>query len=155
MDDIFGEIIYIIVMLVIFIFTALKKKKGREGEMTEPEREVENPMDEVFSPFKEIFGDDDEEEYEPQPSPTVEGAGRGRTDLKDAPFVKEDYVFTSNTAPGDARRQRKNKKPGRQTFLKSEELLPLEYEETDAGLHEWFDLRKAVIYSEILKRPDY
>ncbi|WP_462318966.1 hypothetical protein [Marinilabilia sp.] len=153
MDDIFGEIIYIIIMLAIFIFSALKKKKGREGESAEPEREVENPMDEVFSPFKEIFGDDDEEEYKPQPAP-VKNEREGKN-LKDAPFVKEDYVFTSNTAPGDARRQRKNKTPGRQTILKSEESLPNEYEETDAGLHDWFDLRKAVIYSEVLKRPDY
>ncbi|PWE00974.1 hypothetical protein [Marinilabilia rubra] len=155
MDGISGEIIYIIIMLVIFIFSALKKKKGRGGEMPEPDREVENPMDEVFSPFKEIFGDDEEEEEKPQPAPVAREFKNGRKDFKDAPFVKEDYVFTSNTSPGDARRQRKNKTPGRQTVLKSEESMPNESEQTDSGLHEWFDLRKAVIHSEILKRPDY
>lgn len=124
--------------------------------MNEPEREVDNPMDEVFSPFKEIFGDDEEEEEKKaEPAPVAEESKKGRKDIKDAPFVKEDYVFTSRTSPGDARRQRKNKKPGRQKVLKSEESLPNEYEQTDAGLHEWFDLRKAVIHSEILKRPDY
>ena len=32
-----------------------------------------------------------------------------------------------------------------------------EYEETDEAshFHGWFDLRKAVVFSEILKRPDY
>jgi len=153
MDDIFGEIIYIVVMLAIFIFSALKKKKAAGSDM--PEREVENPMDEVFSPFKEIFEDEELESPRRETVPPSKPKAETRETLKDAPFVKEDYVFTSNTAPGDARRQRKNKTPGRQTVLKSDYDLPATDETAPQHPLEWFDLRKAVIYSEILKRPDY
>jgi len=157
MDD-FGEIIYIIIMVVIFIFSALKSKKGKRGDAPLPESDSGSPMDEVFSPFKDIF-DDEEEEFrreEPErtspPEPAYEASGR--KDLKDAPFVKEDYVFTANTSPGDARRQRKNKAPGRKTQLQSENDMAYA-DKTGTELVEWFDLRQAVIHSEILKRPEY
>lgn len=160
MDGI-GEIIYIIIMLVIFIFSALKRKKPERNDMPMPEdQESRSPFDEVFSPFKEIFED---EEPVPQKSPQQPIAeeqpvppGKQIRDLKDAPFVKEDYVFTANTSPADARRQRKNRAPGRQEKLKSEEIDALKTEEDGRAVnHDWFKLREAVIYSEILKRPDY
>ncbi len=158
--DGFGEIIYIIVMIVIFIFSALKKKKPKEHEMPAPEdRESENPFDEVFRPFREIFEDEDTQPHESpqkngQPEPAM--TDKGSKNLKDAPFVKEDYVFTANTSPGDARRQRKNRAPGRQEKLKSEEQEGLNREDERGGSgNDWFNLREAVIYSEILKRPDY
>lgn len=162
MDDIFGEIFYIIILLVIFIFSAFKKKKPQEDDMSVPGGEAENPMDEVFSPFKDVFGDEDEEEEEKEEAkksreaagtPVKGSSGRGRKNLEGAPFVKEDYVFTSETSPGDKRRQRKNQAPGRQTSLRSEQDQPEEHW-SDRGV-EWFDLKQAVIFSEILKRPDY
>jgi hypothetical protein len=158
MDGIVGEVIYIVIMLVIFIFSALKSKKGKRGDTPVPERDSDNPMDEVFSPFKDIFDDKEEtsDREEPERAPRSEPAyaTSGRKDLKDAPFVKEDYVFTANTSPGDSRRQRKNKTPGQQKDLQSESDLAYA-DKTGSELAEWFDLRQAVIYSEILKRPDY
>jgi hypothetical protein len=142
-------------MLAIFIFSALKKKKkGRENEIPEPEREMKNPMDEVFSPFKDIFGDE-EAKKKKESAVTPSSPENRKESLRETPFVKQDYVFTSNTLPGDARRQRKNKAPGRQSFLKIEETGSFEGEEAYSEEEEWFDLRKAVIFSEILKRPDY
>lgn len=160
MDD-FGEIIYIIIMVVIFIVSALRKKKPQRDEMPVPEeQESRSPFDEVFSPFKEIFED---EEPTPQESPRKQqpkeepvAVDKGIKNLKGAPFVKEDYVFTASASPTDARRQRKNQAPGRQENLKSEESGTLrEKKEGQANLNDWFNLKEAVIFSEILKRPDY
>ncbi|MFW5754009.1 MAG: hypothetical protein ACOCV9_04330 [Marinilabiliaceae bacterium] len=159
MDDIFGGIVYIVIMLAIFIFSAFRKKKEGDENVPDPEGGRENPMDEVFQPFKDVFSDEEEEEvpYEKQPARTSSPKSRskyfGRTDLDGAPFVKDDYVFTSETSPGDKRRQRKNQKPGQQTSLRSETDQPEKLH--SGGPPEWFDLQKAVIFSEILKRPDY
>jgi len=155
MDGI-GEIIYIIIMVAIFIFSALRKKKPKQDEMPVPEnRESDNPFDEVLSPFKEIFGDDDTASQEQKPQTEPAKADRQEKNLKDAPFVKEDYVFTSRTSPQDARRQRKNQAPGRQEKLKSEESENSREKKAQQNMNSWFNLREAVIYSEILKRPDY
>jgi hypothetical protein len=156
MEKVPGDIIYILVMLAIFIFSALKKKKRvSEDEIPVPEREGKSPMDEVFSPFKDIF-DDEEEEKKKETAATTPSPENRKENLRGSPFVKEDYVFTSNTSPGDARRQRRNRTPGRQPFLKSGETESIEgEEEAYSEEEEWFDLRKAVVFSEILKRPDY
>lgn len=159
MDGI-GEIIYIIIMVAIFIFSALRKKKPQQDDMPVPEdRESGNPFDEVLSPFKEIFGDDDsgsQQQNQQQPQTEPAAVDRQEKNLKDAPFVKEDYVFTSRTSPQDARRQRKNQAPGRQENLKSQESHSREEEEeAQQNINNWFNLRDAVIHSEILKRPDY
>ncbi|MGQ1890187.1 hypothetical protein ACT29H_07065 [Thermophagus sp. OGC60D27] len=158
MDDSFGEIIYIIVMLAIFIFSAFKKKKATGDNI--PQSEVPHPMDEVFSPFDELLETEniDPPRVEPpKEEETVPPAHATRSSVKDYPFVKKDYVFTSNTSPEDLRRQRKNKTSyHRQTHLKSEEDLPIsEGDPTASHPFRNFDLRKAVVYSEILKRPDY
>ena len=160
MDDVIGGIVYIVIMLAIFIFSAFRKKKEGSENMPAPEEGGrENPMDEVFQPFKDVFSDEEEDEVAPEKQPaktTSTGSGSeysGRTDSHGTPFVKDDYVFTSRTSPGDKRRQRINQKPGQQTSLKSEEDQP-EMQQS-GGAPDWFDLRKAVIFSEILKRPDY
>jgi hypothetical protein len=155
MDKAPGDIIYIIVMLAIFIFSALKKKKRvNEDEIPVPEREVENPMEEVLSPFEDILRDDEGKKKEDVAVTTSSSENRQKN-LRGTPFVKKDYVFTSNTLPGDARRQRKNRASGRQSFFKSEKKEFFEEEEPYREEEEWFDLRKAVVFSEILKRPDY
>lgn len=160
MDD-FGEIIYIIIMVAIFIVSALRKKKPQRDEMPVPEdQESRSPFDEVFSPFKEIFED---EEPSPRMAPQKQqseeepaAVDKGIKNLKGAPFVKEDYVFTASASPTDARRQRKNQAPGRQENLMSEETGSLRVrQENQEDINDWFNLREAVIYSEILKRPDY
>ena len=156
MDDIFGEIIYIVIMVVIFLVSALRKKKGNRETVPDSERGEKNPMDEVFQPFKDVFSDEEDQETVPEKQPASESNAQyaDRKNLDDAPFVKDDYVFTSKTSPGDKRRQRKNKNPGKQNVLKSEQDQP-EGTQRQEGAPEWFDLRKAVIFSEILKRPEY
>ncbi len=159
MDDVIGGIVYIAIMLAIFIFSAFRKKKEGNENVPAPEGGKENPMDEVFQPVKEVFGDGDEEADEESGGPVTSHSAKddgekGRKSFEGAPFVKDDYVFTSETNPGDERRQRINQKPGQQTSLKSEQNQP-EQQRSGGGAPEWFDLRKAVIFSEILKRPDY
>ncbi len=135
--------------------------------MPQPEGETWNPMDEVFSPFRGVFEDEEDKEkeenqksFEDAKSPTKQNQysspdEKGTGKNKRGAFVKEDYVFTAETAPGDKRRQRINRSPGKQTVLKSEEDLSSDFGHHSSELSEWFDLRQAVIYSEILKRPDY
>ena len=159
MDDVIGGIVYIVIMLAIFIFSAFRKKKEGSENMPAPEEGGrENPMDEVFQPFKDVFEDEAEGPSKDEEEPVAKHSARDqreedRKSLDGAPFVKDDYVFTSETSPGDKRRQRMNQKPGQQTSLKSEQNQP--EQQRAVGPPDWFDLQKAVIFSEILKRPDY
>ncbi|MGM0375429.1 MAG: hypothetical protein ACQEQ0_01485 [Bacteroidota bacterium] len=158
MDDIFGGIVYIVIMLAIFIFSAFRKKKEGNEDVPAPEGGRANPMDEVLQPFKDVFDDEEEEKSDGERGPEPSHSARnereeGRKRFDGTPFVKEDYVFTSKTSPGDKRRQRMNQKPGQQTSLRSEQDQP--EQQRSEGPPEWFDLQKAVIFSEILKRPDY
>jgi hypothetical protein len=150
------NLIGILIMVALFVISALKKKQVPGGDdAPAPKKARGNPMDdEIYSPFKGVFDDDEEaKEQEVVTSETIDN--NEARDFKRAAFVKDDYVFTANTSPGDKRRQRKNKTPGRQANLKSQETKPYDLPDLTDHPLEWFDLRKAVIYSEILKRRDY
>jgi hypothetical protein len=133
MDDI-GNILYILVMLAALIFSAYKKQKKAKRPMQMPDdhpQQEGEPMveEDVFEELRELFQ---------QPKP------------KARPVVQEVKV-EKKEVPLHMQRKEEPKKPN---LPKEEpvELISVEDESSEFD-KEQIDLRQAVIYSEILKRP--
>ncbi len=154
MDKNLGDIIYLVLMVAVVLFSALRKKKAPRQEVPEPNGEVRDPMDEIFPTLKDLFGGEEgvekpltEQAESHQPLVNIEKTDEQK---KESPFLKSDYVFSARSSMNDVRRQRRiyKKKP-----------MDLESQVYGEGGHsekmEDFDLQQAVIYSEILKRPDF
>ena len=155
MDDISGDIIYIVLTLVVVLISALRKKKAPQKPESAPHREVGDPMDEVFPTLRDLFTEP-EEEAPVAPSAesldSIESQGQPETvsGSPGNPFVRSDYKFPSSSSAGEASRQRKMRK-------KKSELTRVrtQIDEEDVKEQESFDLKRAIVYSEILKRPDF
>ncbi len=157
MDDAFGDIIYILLTLAVVLFTAFRKKKVSRKPVPSPEGEAHDPLNEVFPSLKDLFGGerqtfphpfDDDEDEEDTEAPTFVPKMAGN--LKGMPFVSEDYVFSARAGADDSRRQRK--------IPKEQPNVTEHRKAADGGDYygtENFNLRQAIIYSTILKRPDF
>lgn len=129
MED-FGDILYILVMLGALIFSAIRKSKqtARRSPMAEPESSSKDPLAEDepgFEDLRELFRP---KQAQPQP-----------VKIKPKPVVQTVSKPVKKTA----------------VAKKSKQLELIDINEEDAFEFEAdeLDLRKAVIYSEILKRP--
>lgn len=133
MDDI-GNILYILAMLAALIFSAYKKQKQAKKPMqmpdehTQPENETMVEED-VFDELRELFQKPKPQQAVPEPKP-----------------VKDEVPL----------HMQKKEAPRKSSMSKQEPVKLVaqedEYEETEFD-REQIDLRQAVIYSEILKRP--
>ena len=135
MED-FGDILYILAMLAALVFSALRKKKQvkeRPNQPVETSRSPFDPFEEddnVFDELKEIFRP---EEREVEPAPVIKEE-KPKEVLKRIEYKKEKYVPKK--------------------VSKTVELIALEEDYDDFSfIEEEVDIRKAVIYSEILNRP--
>lgn len=133
MDDI-GNILYILAMIAALIFSAYKKQKQAKktvqapDEVVRPERDVMEE-DDVLEELRELF-------QKPKPKPVVE-----------EPKVEKKVV--------PLHMQRKQE-PKKTDIAKQKPVEIISIEEEVEGSEfdkEQIDLRQAVIYSEILKRP--
>jgi hypothetical protein len=154
MDKNLGDIIYLVLMVAVVLFSALRKKKAPQQGVPEPHGEVRDPMDEIFPTLKDLFTGEEgvekplTEQAESHP-PLIDMEKRDEK-KKESPFLNSDYVFSARSSMDDVRRRRRipKKKPldlssqVHGDFGSSENI-------------EDFDLQQAVIYSEILKRPDF
>ena len=135
MDDL-GNILYILVMLGALIFSAFRKQKQAKRPQPMPEdehRPTYSPMDEddVLSELKDLFNQPKE-----QPRPVVE-----------QPPVQKAVI----KPPVQTVHKEKPKSKHSKNDVELEDLNT-----TGDGFEfdkEQIDLRQAVIYSEILKRP--
>lgn len=136
MDDI-GNILYILAMLAALVFSAYKKQKqSKRQQQPMPEEEhrpAYDPMDEddVLTELKELFG-----KPKAEPKPVVEEAVVQKVEVKPKPLVIQDEKVSEK--------------------VKQEPIRLEVYDDEPEGFifdKEQIDLRQAVIYSEILKRP--
>lgn len=131
MDDL-GNILYILAMLAAVIFSAFKKKKQvKTGEpMSENTPEPYHPMDEedIMRELKELF--QKPKVVEPEPV---------KLKVEPQPFLRTENTFKVKN---------KVKEPTK-PILEEDECA----EEGFVFNKEQIDLRQAVIYSEILRRP--
>ena len=130
-------------MVVVLIFSVLKKAKDKEQHTpAAPDHEVDDSLSEVFPSLKQIWEEQKIPEY-PKPAillvPPVQRK-ENREKLKKRIGIKDRKTITSGL----------KKRNTQKVFLEEDE---------DSGITYWdkdpIDLQKAVIYSEILKRPDY
>jgi hypothetical protein len=155
MDDIFDNLIYIVIALVTFGISALGKKKKKQQKQISKSAENNTP-EEKQSPFgfnlerliKEELGVEDqyEQEYEgPTEKETV-------VEIIEKPldFVPEHMLDNKEDIPYS---------------IEYDEHIEIKSEISDSDLTqtshdektilEDFDLQKAIIYSEILNRKEY
>ncbi|MCG8580430.1 MAG: hypothetical protein MI866_10960 [Bacteroidales bacterium] len=135
MDDI-GNILYILAMLAALIFSAYKKQKQAKKPMQAPDEPVQPDTEamgeeDVFEELRELF-----QNPKPKPQPVVEQPEKIKKEVPLHMQKKEE--------------PKKNDVPKH----KPVELISIDEEEESSGFNkEQIDLRQAVIYSEILKRP--
>ena len=133
MDD-FGDILYVLAMLAALVFSAIRKSKQSKKQPAAP---VETPADR-FDPMEEdepIIQDlrDLFKPRQPRPQPATEAS-------------------VQKTEPVTGRQTIISRIPHRLT--KPLEVIDLDETSAPTDLfEEGIDLRQAVIYSEILKRP--
>ena len=134
MDD-FGDILYVLAMLAALVFSAIRKSKQskkRSAAPVETQPDAFDPMEEeepIIQDLRDLF-----KPRQPKPQP-----------VPDASEFKTEQVksYQQTSIPKTQRRSTK----------------PLEVDDLDETsgtadlFEEGIDLRQAVIYSEILKRP--
>ena len=149
MNDL-GDYIYIVVMIIAVVVSIIKKNKSQQRVPSAPRQDAADDEQDpdVLAEFRDLFRDSDrdaktldtesdEEEELPKEQVAVT-AQAPRT------FIREDY-FTYD-APSQA-------KPERGIITAA-----MEVEEEDEGrlvFDKEMDIRQAIIYAEILKRPAY
>ena len=138
-----GDILYIIVMLAAVVISILKKAKGSgQGGTFSPEQEAGDPFDEVFPTGKGWLEEEQPQKLPPKPV-----------------LVKEEALPRARTMRINY--QKIQKRPERTTRIKSRiaqnrsRLEEPESESCSFWDREPLDLKTAVIYAEIIKRPDY
>lgn len=171
MDDGFGNYIYIILMIVVLVVSLLRKKRKQKEET--PLGEGENTSGPDL--FKEFLFGEEQKKIEDQPAMDLEKEEEPAVEIAaEEPFREgvsalKDKVLQTELEPG--RLSESMETHDRIEHLKSEMLTDdIEHrpsEEFDNAykikvkesepeeLMDEFDLEKAVIYSEILKRREF
>jgi hypothetical protein len=136
----FGDYIYIIVMIIAVVASLIKSNKSRQRPVSSNETDDnDNELPTLADWLNEVR----EENTESIPQ-EAESSGADIPKPKTAPFIRSDY-FTYD-APDQA---------------KAERTIPthqMELEVEDEGrfaIDPNLDIREAIIYAEILKRPQY
>jgi hypothetical protein len=154
MGDSLGDILYILVMIGALIFSVIKKSRnaGRNGEVV-PEHEVEDYSDDTLPPFREWF--DDEAIKKPpreyQNEPEIEPMQAEKLQHQKLQYKKPDYqsIKKSDSLRRPERITRITRKPVHKSLAEETDS----YDKDSVWDAENFDLKQAIIYSEIIKRP--
>lgn len=152
--DSLGDILYILVMIGALIFSVIRKSRGaaRNGEVV-PEHETEEYPQEAFPPFSEWL--DDEAMKKPpreyQNEVEVQPMQAERLQHQKLQYKKPDYhsIKKSDSLKRPERITRITRKPVHKSLAEEANS----YDESPVWNGEGFDLKRAIIYSEIIKRP--
>ena len=134
MDD-FGDILYILAMLAALVFSAIKKSKQSKKRPAAPVETQPDPFDPMEE--DEPIIQDLRDLFKPKP-------------VKSQPVPEVSKIKTEQAKP--FQKESLSQTPKRST--KTLDIIDID-ETTEANdfLEDGIDLRQAVIYSEILKRP--
>jgi hypothetical protein len=150
MDNSIGDILYIVVMVAALIFSIYKKSKAQNQDGTvRPEEEVGDPLDEVFPTFTMPKPKPAEPIERPVKQPPrliqTEAVPRIRTSRTDFHKIK---------TRGDSKRLERSQRLTTHTSPRKSTQEP-ELEQHYYWEEEPVDLQRAIIYAEVIKRPDY
>lgn len=152
--DSLGDILYILVMIGALIFSVIRKSRNaaRKGEVM-PEYEVEEYPQEAFPPFSEWL--DDEAIKKPQRDyqneAEIQPMQAERLQHQKLQYKKPDYqsIKKSDSLKRPERITRITRKPVHKSLAEEANS----YGDSSVWNGESFDLKRAIIYSEIIKRP--
>ena len=157
MDDIFDNLIYIIIMIVVFVISAIGKNKKKQAQRSTVITESDNNKKED-SPFsfnniekliKEEMGIEDQNTFNDPYKNEV---------IQEEKIVEE----VLDTVPEQKSDSKKDKQYGIEyedtrevfsNFIKSSDLS--KKESSEKSILDDFNLQDAVIYSEIINRKEY
>lgn len=146
-----GDVLYLIVMVVALVASIYKKTKSNtHGGTIIPEREVGDPFDEVFPTYNPQWHENEVTEERPQKHPP-----------EPKPALQPERIKYQRIEYNRIRKTDRIKRPERTTRLTSRMVKRKSTAEVIDKETEYFwdekplDLQNAIIYSEIIKRPDY
>ncbi len=175
MEDITGIIIYILIAIVGLLASIYKKKQKRERHLSPPAGsetiydETSESIGSDFDPFSGIFEEKVKEEYlADEPGKTEEGQMTFEKDEADNEFLMDDQekaeaeTFHQEYIEGEAMfketeeiiQSDDNIKEGEQ-LIKETDILLERKDDEHIGDEKYFDLKKAIIYSEIINRREF
>jgi hypothetical protein len=150
MDNSIGDILYIVVMVIALVFSIYKKTKGGNQDGTIiPEREVGDPFDEVFPTFNSNW----DEEKTPVDIPVKHPPKQIPTEQTDrVRYQRIDFQRTKKSET--SKRLERTSRTSRSSIQRKSTREP-ESEQQYYWDEEPLNLQNAIIYAEVIKRPDY
>lgn len=147
------DLIYLIILIAWAVFAFYRqsqKKKAKARPFTpdytgEEEEHTPNAWEEI------LFGGETEEKMERAPEPELHRAGRRWNAVPEAVSLEQMYMKDEIESLEDpfVQQQMEKKKLALESTVRKQEKHP----DQDSNFLSDFDLRKAVIYAEILYRP--
>ena len=154
MGDSLGDILYILVMIGALIFSVIKKSRSaaHKGEVV-PEYETEAYPQEELPPFSEWLDDEiiQKRPQEFQKEPEIQPMQAEKLQHQKLQYKRPDYqsIKKSDSLKRPERITRITRKPVLKLLAEEENS----YKDNSVWDDENFDLKRAIIYSEIIKRP--
>lgn len=161
MDNI-GDIAYLLILLVIFLVNAIagknakKRKEQQKGRPQEP-TERESPRKTFDDILRELMGEGEQKQAPPEPKPATPPT-REASKGQQTSGVKKKHTKLTYKNPYQEYLERNPHLAGKRK-ARIESVAALELEILDDGRPQErnqseidFDLKEAIIYSEILKR---
>ncbi len=140
MDDL-GNIFYILFAIVAVVFNIMRKG-NKAKPSTPPPVEKNDPFEDMIPKFEQLFKPEESEATQPE-------VDQNQTTIKkQQPIVKPEPVLNDFEI-------RKQQLQSREKWIPKKEKVnePIEVR-SDSAPH-WFNAKQAIIYSEILKRPEF
>ena len=154
MKENLGDILYFLAMIAFFVISAIAKSKKAKKKVVPPPKPVEKPEKNVgdggssgFPWLDEIFKEEEQEVVEEQ----VPDTGTETEAVKEVPVDDRIEIKVMKEELVDDRIEID------EVVFEHENFIYSTVESEDGGSYwdeEEFDLRRAVIFSEILKRPE-
>ncbi len=143
MDD-FGTIIYILLTIVAIVFSFMKKANADKANGVPPV-DSNDPFDEVIPSFEKMFETQEEDEDGKELVEETVQTAKPRTFMQSkTPANSAVNLFQERMRQMESNMKRVEK-------VKT----PLVVEDLEEEKKSWFNAREAIIYSEILKRPEF
>jgi hypothetical protein len=150
-----GDYIYLILIVAAALISFLKKGNAeKQGPPTSPTRKVPHEMDEAFPDFRELmreadYRDEEDDEETETYAPVAREAVKKEPVKAPEPFINvptlENMVYKPLIESKQYESIKQTKNPDFQ----------FDTDTSDGNENYDFNLRQAIIYSEILKRPTY
>ncbi len=135
MDDL-GNILYILFAIAAVVFNIMRKGK-QDKTSTPPPVDTKDPFEDIIPKFEQMFKPEEKAQYEPV-----------KINIEKKPKKEPKPVLNDFEEKKKQIQARVNRIPNKKT---KETLIEVE-EISEPG---WFNAREAIIYSEILKRPEF